>query len=127
MSETSIKVVEATELPGKENTIWNKMLRLAFKRNIQVDLVDLSNADTKGFWISCFQGEAIVIDITLDNKERDFVMAHELGHSVLHRGKGSFFNNSDEENEQIENEADRFAERLLKWLERGGKTDERGA
>jgi len=101
MPETGIKVVKAAKLPGEENLVWNKMLRLALKRNIQVVLVDLNGTNTMGFWISCFQGEAIAIDITLNSKERDFVMAHELGHSVLHRGKGSFFNNSDEENEQI--------------------------
>ncbi|WP_262315407.1 ImmA/IrrE family metallo-endopeptidase [Lacticaseibacillus parakribbianus] len=51
-----------------------------------------------------------------DTPERLFVMAHELGHVILHEGLASYYRLARGGNDKAEYEADCFAEKLLVLL-----------
>lgn len=50
--------------------------------NILIEYKDLG--DIKGYYISCLQNKIIVIDEKLDEEKKALVIAHELGHAILH-------------------------------------------
>jgi len=111
--------IEATD---NNDLLWNRMLHLAKKRNIQVYKTKL-NRLLKGcfFHDSSYGVTAILLDSTLGEKQ-NFVMAHELGHAVLHKVQGSLimgYGLSDKGNvTRAECEANRFARKLINLLSR---------
>lgn len=57
----------------------------------------------------------IFLDSSLENPERELVMAHELGHAILHRRENCYFirNKTFLSTAKIEKEANTFAAELL--------------
>lgn len=88
---------------------------LAQALDIDVDCADLGNL--KGFYVVYEKGRYIVINRRLDEHMSRLVLAHEIGHDILHRdlaengglGESSFF----DMRSKPEKEANVFAANLL--------------
>lgn len=113
---------EAREL--KNNPVWNRLLSLAKKRNIKVHIASEkslpSTCNIRGLWMVLLNGiHVIVIKQNLSAKEKNFTMAHELAHAVLHKGSGlSSILIQDPAVKKQEDEANAFAVRLLLFIKR---------
>lgn len=84
-------------------------------RNINVILVFHPLEGVKGFYQYFQRNNIIYIDERLDDNEKIFVCAHELGHMLLHKKSNAIFMDSRTHlnTSKYENEADRFAIDLL--------------
>ncbi|SHK68420.1 ImmA/IrrE family metallo-endopeptidase [Tepidibacter formicigenes] len=73
------------------------------------------NDYTKGFYINVKRNKFIVINSNLDECSKRIVLAHELGHAMLHSSKEVHFirENTLFPRGKIENEANKFAAELL--------------
>lgn len=69
----------------------------------------------RGFYQYIKRCHIIYLDTTLDENEARFVCAHELGHSLLHKGCNRIFMDTKTHlvSSRYEHEADRFAVDLL--------------
>lgn len=105
-----------------DNSIWNRLLDLATKKNVIVYMSELS-ATVNGIYFHIGDIRVIGIKNSLADDSKNFVLAHELGHSVLHRNYGDqVFTQTDDDRQRIQKaelEADRFADKLINLLERG--------
>lgn len=85
---------------------------------IPIEYKDLG--DIKGYYISCLQNKIIVINENLENEKKKIVIAHELGHAILHSNKNFqcmrnlFMTNK---NSKYELEANIFAAILLEKID----------
>lgn len=70
--------------------------------------------DVNGFHQYVLNQHIIYINEALDDNKKAFVLAHELGHLFLHE-KVNHYKCTDLEIENIENEADLFANSLLNY------------
>lgn len=70
---------------------------------------------TKGYFLSANGRKFIVINSMLDEISQKVVLAHELGHALLHSSKGIYFmrDNILFPRGIVENEANKFAAELL--------------
>lgn len=84
-------------------------------RNLNVILVFYPLEGVKGFYQYFQRNNIIYIDERLDDNEKIFVCAHELGHMLLHKKSNAIFMDSRTHlnTSKYENEADRFAVDLL--------------
>ena len=84
-------------------------------RNLNVILVFYPLEGVKGFYQYFQRNNIIDIDERLDDNEKIFVCAHELGHMFLHKKSNAIFMDSRTHlnTSKYENEADRFAVDLL--------------
>lgn len=76
---------------------------------------DLGN-EIKGFFQRTPNGFKIIhLNSTLDTKESKYILAHELGHAILHThlSIGLFLENNLLIKNKYENEADKFAAEIL--------------
>lgn len=114
MSE--IKVKDAFK---NSDLIWNRLLELAEARRISVYLARFGSR-LNGFYFNSGEMKVIGIRNNLPEHRKKFVLAHELGHAVLHSGDGDLiFAQSDDDRQRIkkaEVEADRFAKKLIRIL-----------
>lgn len=71
--------------------------------------------NTRGFYMATSMGSAIVVNSSLNFKERNTCIAHELGHATLHEGLNYIFMHSHTQmvTGRYEREANRFAALLL--------------
>ena len=103
------------------NPIWNRLLSLADDRDITVYTIPLTAA-INGIYFRKKEVKAIGIKNSLSDYQKNFVLAHELGHSVLHKNCGQLiFTQTEDEKQRIqkaEREADRFANKLIALLVR---------
>ncbi len=83
--------------------------------SINVILVFYPLEGVKGFYQYFQRNNIIYIDERLDDNEKIFVCAHELGHMLLHKKSNAIFMDSRTHlnTSKYENEADRFAIDLL--------------
>lgn len=99
-----------------KDPIYCRLLELAKKRGIIVYLIDFS-PQCRGVWMNNKYGQAIALNDKLTGVRRNFVFAHELGHSALHKGRGALalgYNIDDKQKvSETEREANRFARKLL--------------
>jgi Zn-dependent peptidase ImmA (M78 family) len=107
-----------------QKSIFRTLLKLAKKRNIFVKNTYLPES-IKGLWYMDDECELILLDFQAleDLNKRNFVFAHELGHSILHRRKlnnALYWENSfnNEYKKTIESEANKFAQNLINKLNR---------
>ncbi len=80
-----------------------------------VDTIDLPDS-TLGMTVSSYGQTTILISPKLEYPKKDFVLAHELGHIILHSGESTTFFRRLESSTQvskIEAEANEFALALL--------------
>lgn len=70
---------------------------------------------TKGYFLNTLEGFFIVLNCNLDEWERKVVLAHELGHFILHKENNICFlkNYTYNITNKSENEANEFASHLL--------------
>lgn len=96
--------------------------RIANNLNIHVKYLPYEN--TKGYFIKIKGNKFIIINSTLDETTQQIVLAHELGHALLHSNKTNFLKfekgislTQDEDlfnsNCIYENQANKFAAELL--------------
>lgn len=114
--------------------LWDKLNNLAEKRGITVmelserAITTLNNGvPADGYWISENGVTVIVIGRSLKGMYRNSVLAHELGHAVLHGGQTNKAAYSKRYRNSREVEADRFASRLIRWLNRRCKVEREAA
>ncbi len=109
-----------TAVPGGTDPVWDRLVSLANKRNIPVYLARGFDRNVDGLWLKTNEVEAIVLAQRLKGDDRNFTLAHELGHSALHRIKSPGFmgRNLPGGPERAEAEADRFAGKLLHLLKK---------
>ena len=82
--------------------------------NIDLRYQDLGK-ETKGFYISLLTNKYIVVNLRLDEDEIKIILAHELGHALLHSRKSTCYLREYTlfPRGRIENEANKFAADLL--------------
>jgi len=87
---------------------------IAAHLNIKISYEDL-DVNTKGFYIKLVTNKFIVINQNLNETEKRVVLAHELGHAVLHNNKTTCFIREYTlfPRGKIEAEANKFAAELL--------------
>lgn len=105
-----------------DNPVWQKLIHLGDKRGVKIFAGNFRNTPLEG-WIRGYYFDkdvvqAIIIDSSLSEEERQFSLAHELGHYVRHRASGYSLDSPKELIAQNEKEADYFASRLLQWIKR---------
>lgn len=107
-----------------QKQIFRILLRYAYKRKIEV-IIDASIplGEIDALWFIRKNSEYIVLDHEKlrDLDRKNFVFAHEIGHSVLHKGKlnSTLYQDNNWNNEYrkgLEAEADKFAQNLLEKL-----------
>ncbi|MDD4587552.1 MAG: ImmA/IrrE family metallo-endopeptidase [Heliobacteriaceae bacterium] len=123
-NENGIILRDAIDLLAKENDpIWIKLVQLAENRGIRVLLANKIAKNTTGLYIRTKDGRKIIaLKDSLVSNERRETMAHELAHAVLHSGKKDYniclYFEGGKYWECLENEANNFARRLLRFLDR---------
>lgn len=102
-----------------EDLIYKELLRIAANENIEVIDYMLTAPSLKGLYIQNGDIQVISLNVNLANDPvlRNFILAHELGHAALHKGKidQELYFNSKEKNYKniIEKQADNYAYKLL--------------
>lgn len=98
-------------LISKYNT--RNPLKIISHLGIKVKYEDLN--ETKGFYIRLLSNKFIVVNSSLTNNEKRIVLAHELGHALLHNNKSTCFIREYTlfPRGRHENEANKFAAELL--------------
>ena len=107
-------------LASRHNT--RDPIRIAKDLKIQIKYAPFK--ETKGFFVKCRKNKFIIVNSNLDEFSQLVVIAHELGHMVLHsksrdilqyeKGVWRFHDESlFDQNCIIENEANQFAAELL--------------
>lgn len=104
------------EIYKKTNQIIfnNKTLdEVAEDMNIQIEEIKLSGTD--GFYIKRNKRKIIFLNSDLSFEKRNFILAHELGHSILHESLHMAFSkiNTYHRLDRYETEADFFATCLI--------------
>ena len=84
---------------------------LADALGIEVMVCDIGSR--LGCYMYLKRSKCIWINESLEGNERTFVMAHEVGHAVLHPKENCYFLNQTFLNTRIEQEANAFAAELL--------------
>lgn len=104
--------------------IFRCLLRIAEQRGIEVFFDAPLPQRTSGLWWDDGNNEYIGLNSSLRHNpaKMNFVLAHELGHSILHKGKldnARYHENSwkNDYSKAIEAEANSFAEKLISRLE----------
>lgn len=87
---------------------------IASDLNYKVMIEPLGN-HIKGFYQSCPKNKIIHINQDLDEKEKDFICSHELGHAILHAKLNILFleRNTFYVKNRYEIEANNFASQLM--------------
>lgn len=113
--------------------VWKHLVELANNHREQILINEVphdllirmaSNKQADGLWvhgnIDGRNEHAVFIDKALKGNYRNFVLAHELGHALLHTKIINMASYSADEqyHSQIEDQADRYGLRLLRLLER---------
>lgn len=114
---------EKTSNIKTQKKIFRILSRLARKRGIKVWLEDRMPDALNGLWMISKGKESIHLNTRklLDLNKLNFVFAHELGHSTLHKGRIDNIryltsNANNDYKKAIEAEADLFAEALINRL-----------
>ncbi len=116
----------------RRDIVWRALFKIARRRGVKVYVIDFgpySRDYYMGLWVRKGSCEVILINRLVPNLYKPKVLAHELAHHQLHRDTPSLRPNYGQNNfaasaayelhkEAIEQEADRFADRLLKFTVR---------
>ncbi|WP_051599273.1 ImmA/IrrE family metallo-endopeptidase [Metaclostridioides mangenotii] len=91
----------------------NNVHEICSQLNIKVYKSNLK--DIKGYFLNISEGISIVVDYNLNEHEERCVIAHELGHVMLHRSSNICYlkNYTYSNTNKLENEANEFAAELL--------------
>jgi Zn-dependent peptidase ImmA (M78 family) len=91
----------------------NNVYEICSQLNINIYKSHLK--DIKGYFLNISEGISIVVDYNLDEHEERCVIAHELGHVMLHRSSNICYlkNYTYSNTNKLENEANEFAAELL--------------
>lgn len=91
----------------------NNVYEICSQLNIKIYKSHLK--DIKGYFLNISAGISIVVDYNLDAHEERCVIAHELGHVMLHRSSNICYlkNYTYSNTNKLENEANEFAAELL--------------
>ena len=97
----------------------NKISNLKdFCQNEDIEILEANITSAKGFCLTCFDQKYIILNDTLTPLTRDFVIAHELGHGLLHNDdliylkKNTLFSGS-----KLEEEANYFAGKVMALID----------
>lgn len=90
--------------------------RIAEELNIEIKWTDLGSSVLGKTQYMLGQPVVMLNDAIRDSQQRYFVMAHELGHVILHADIAAYYKITDHGDGQAEQEADRFADELLTFL-----------
>lgn len=89
--------------------------RIARELNIIIKKIPFKSQKTKGFFKKQFSKKFIVVNSNLDEFSQKIVIAHELGHALLHCNKMTYYLHEYTlfPRGRCENEANQFAAELL--------------
>lgn len=96
--------------------VYQELLKIVDKRSIFLDFVKLPE-EVNGFWFRFKDDgiEVIAISEAISGRQRNFTLAHELGHSALHKGSNhNVIANGGKSDPKMEKEADDYARQLLR-------------
>ncbi len=102
-----------------DDHVWKHLVNLARKRKVNLYEADFADG-IEGLFMSKGKADFIFINDNLSESKRNFVLAHELGHMMLHKNRCDttmYFSDQRIRN-SIEKEADRFAGKLINLLNR---------
>lgn len=113
----------------KENLkVWKRLNELADKRNIMVfifpeKILKFLNGGESANGLCYFykkNEQVVMIGENLQGRQRNEVLAHELGHAIRQGNSfdGNLYGSDDKYFSAVEKEADKFAVRLLKLIEK---------
>lgn len=101
-------------------SVYQELLKIAKRRHIRVIEESLPEELVffNGIFAHCLDMDMIVINKDKPWKEKEFTLAHELGHYQLHRLTVdlAYYEADNDYHNFIEDEANRFANRLLAFL-----------
>lgn len=82
---------------------------------LHIEIINGDIGSREGCYMYLKKHKCIFLNENLDDHERDFVMAHELGHAVMHPKENCYFirNKTLLLNSKTEDEANKFAIELL--------------
>lgn len=82
---------------------------------LDIELYEEAFSELKGAYYYIERTKHIILDSSMDDKEKRFVLSHELGHALFHRKENCFFKKryTRLKTSYIEYEADLFAAHLL--------------
>lgn len=89
-----------------------------FCQNEEVVILETNITSAKGFCLTCFDQKYIILNDALTPLTKDFVIAHELGHGLLHNDdliylkKNTLFSGS-----KLEEEANYFASKVMELID----------
>ena len=86
---------------------------LADLLHIQISRCELGSI--RGYYLQKYRIQQIILNCNLDHNEEKYVLAHELGHAILHPNMNTPFlkNNTLLSTNKFEKEANKFAVELL--------------
>lgn len=103
----------------QDDLIYQVLLKIVEERDIYLEVSEKFPKELNGLWLTGVKfGEIILLSSSLKGKRRNFTLAHELGHSALH--KGTAFNviaNGGKSDPKMEAEADEYAKQLIRDIE----------
>lgn len=107
-------------LKKNDNPLWKALIRLGRKRKIE--FYEATKYTTlKGFCLSLEGFKLILINKNIEDIEfKCYVLAHEIGHAILHEVKfeQKLYFDDEEYKAKKEEEANRFANKLIGLLKR---------
>lgn len=97
--------------------IYKELLKIADNENIEIVERNFEG-NINGLYGQNGDIKVIALDTKLkdDPKKRNFILAHEIGHSILHSkniNPGHIYNKGIDEHEKIEDEANDYANNLI--------------
>ncbi len=100
------------EIKKKHNS--NNPFDICKLLDIEVIYIDLPKK-VKGFYVKFFDSQFIYINCDIEDQEKKYICAHELGHALFHEEVNSIFirDKTLVNSAKLENEADLFAACLL--------------
>ena len=99
---------------------WNELLQITNERNMRVfwtkRIYDKKTGDElDGLYLGGTEGETVIfLKGSLKDEEANHVLAHEIGHALMHKGEGNTLQYRKEVRDRIELEAEVFALALTK-------------
>jgi len=119
-------VLTRVKVSKNDSSVWKRLIKLARKRKVSIYKTDfITNAN--GLYMNVDGEDYIYLSNKLTKPKRNIVLAHELGHMMLHKNSVDpiLYFNDNNIHDRIESEANRFAEKLIAFLERRMSVDDK--
>jgi Zn-dependent peptidase ImmA (M78 family) len=124
MKPQSVTLIDAQRTRTNSKTtsarVWNRLLDIARRRNVQVFLTNLVGCGD-GALFQYKEKTAIVIESNVSKRRRNVFLSHELGHLQLHIDNQELMKpllSTENPDPAAERQAEYFGRKLRRYLER---------